>query len=76
MAAGSFSVTGAVPTFAVVLVGSVAVGWLLARPVGWLVEGIVDAPTSVILQFVTTFGVWLLAERLACRRWSRSSCSG
>ncbi|WP_046869622.1 cation:proton antiporter [Microvirga massiliensis] len=64
VAAGSFSVTGALPTFALVVLGSVVVGWLLARPVGLLMERIQDAPTSVIFQFVITFGVWLAAERL------------
>jgi monovalent cation/hydrogen antiporter len=64
VAAGSFSVTEALPTFAVVLVGSVAVGGLLAWPVSKLIGRIEDAPTSVILQFVTTFGIWLLAEHL------------
>jgi len=64
VAAGGFSVARAVPTFALVVLGSVVVGWLLARPVAHLVERIHDAPSSVILQFVTTFGVWLLAERL------------
>ncbi|QAY79447.1 sodium:proton antiporter [Sphingosinicella sp. BN140058] len=63
-AAGSFSVADAVPTFGLVVIGSIAVGWLLAWPVGYLVHRIEDAPTSVVLQFVITFGVWLLAERL------------
>lgn len=61
---GSFSVVGALPTFALVVFGSVAVGWLLTWPVTWLIGHIDDAPTSVIVQFVLTFGVWLLAERL------------
>jgi CPA1 family monovalent cation:H+ antiporter len=64
VAAGGFSVAEAVPTFVVVVFGSVVVGWLLSWPVGWLIGKIQDTPTSVILQFVTTFGVWLLAERL------------
>jgi CPA1 family monovalent cation:H+ antiporter len=64
LAAGSFSVAQAIPTFAIVVFGSVAAGWVLARLVGILMERIEDAPTSVILQFVITFGVWLLAERL------------
>ncbi|MGR4865160.1 cation:proton antiporter [Caulobacter sp. LARHSG274] len=64
MAAGSFSLTGAVPTFAIVVLGSVAVGWLLAWLAGLLIGRIEDAPRSVIFQFVITFGVWLLAERL------------
>ena len=64
VAAGSFSVTEAVPTFAVVVFGSAALGWALAWPVRTLIGRIEDAPTSVILQFVTTFGIWLLAEHL------------
>ena len=64
VAAGGFSVGGAIPTFALVFVGSVVVGWLLARPVAMLTERMPDAPSSVILQFVMTFGVWIGAERL------------
>jgi monovalent cation/hydrogen antiporter len=65
VAAGSFSMADAIPTFALVLVGSIAVGWLLAWPVGLLIAHIEHAPTSVILQFVITFGIWLAAERLS-----------
>ncbi|MGY2896280.1 cation:proton antiporter [Deinococcus sp. UYEF24] len=64
VASGHFSVTGALPTFALVLVGSVAVGWLLSKVTGPLIRRVEDAPTSVILQFGTTFGIWLLADRL------------
>jgi monovalent cation/hydrogen antiporter len=64
VAAGGFSVAEAAPAFALVFVGSVVVGWILARPVAMLTARIQDAPSSVIFQFVTTFAVWLLAERL------------
>lgn len=64
VAVGSFSLSEALPAFPLVLAGSVAMGWLLARLVGLMVRGIDDAPTAVILQFVITFGVWLLAEHL------------
>jgi Na+/H+ antiporter len=64
VAAGSFSVGEAVPTFALVFLGSVVAGWLLARLVGLLIERITDAPSSVIFQFVMTFAVWIAAERL------------
>jgi CPA1 family monovalent cation:H+ antiporter len=63
-AAGSFSVPQAIPTFVIVVLGSVAAGWLLAWPVVRVTERSADAPTAVILQFVATFGLWLLAERL------------
>jgi len=64
VAVGSFSVGEALPAFPLVLAGSVALGWGLARLVGLMVRRIDDAPTAVILQFVITFGIWLLAEQL------------
>ncbi|KAA2244048.1 cation:proton antiporter [Salinarimonas soli] len=64
VAAGGFSPMGSVPTFAVVVFGSVLAGWLAAWPVSRVTGRVSDAPSSVILQFVFTFGVWLLAERL------------
>jgi Na+/H+ antiporter len=64
VAAGSFSLADAAPAFALTFVGSIAVGWLAARAVGMLMKRVPDAPSSVILQFVMTFGVWLGAERL------------
>jgi CPA1 family monovalent cation:H+ antiporter len=64
VAAGGFSAASAAPTFAAVVIGSAIVGWLLARPVNWLINQVDHAPTSVILQFVNTFGIWLLAEHL------------
>jgi Na+/H+ antiporter len=63
-AAGGFSVIQAAPTFGLVVLGSVVAGFVLAWPVVRLVNPMSDAPSSVIVQFVTTFGVWLLAERL------------
>jgi monovalent cation/hydrogen antiporter len=64
VAAGSFSVTAVAPAFLVAVVGSVVVGPAL----GWLALQLLDRvqhiPTSIILQFVSTFGVWLLAEHL------------
>ena len=61
-AASSFSFAGVAPTFLVAVVGSIAAGMAL----GWLILQIVPRvehiPTSVILQFCSTYGVWLLAE--------------
>jgi NhaP-type Na+/H+ or K+/H+ antiporter len=64
VAMGSFDAAAAVPTFFIVVFGSAAAGWLLAWPVVQLTHRIPDAPTSVIFQFVATFGLWLLADRL------------
>ena len=59
---GSVSAWTIVPTFLVVVIGSVAagivLGWLLLRVIG----NFHDIPTSIIVQFCTTFGVWILAE--------------
>jgi CPA1 family monovalent cation:H+ antiporter len=64
VAAGGFSLKDAAPAFALVFAGSVLVGWLAAFPARRLTGMIEDAPSSVILQFVMTFALWLLAERL------------
>ncbi|HET7435243.1 MAG TPA: sodium:proton antiporter [Thermoanaerobaculia bacterium] len=57
-----------VPSFAgtliLVSVGSVALAWVLARTVAYVNVRIHDVATAVIVQFCTTFAVWLLAERL------------
>src|SRR5438067_792724 len=40
------------------VVAGAALGWLTMR----LTERVRHVPTSIILQFVCTFGVWLVAE--------------
>jgi CPA1 family monovalent cation:H+ antiporter len=64
VAAQSFNPAHVAPTFFLVAVGSVLAGWLLAWPIGWITRRVSDAPSAVILQFVFTFSVWLLAEQL------------
>ncbi len=64
VAAGGFSIGTAIPAFALIVLGSVAVGWLLAWPVTRLMQRMEDAPSAAIFQFVITFGLWLAAERL------------
>ena len=62
MVANSFSIAAVGPAFLIAVAGSVVVGPLL----GWLTLQVMDrvqhVPTAIILQFVTTFGVWRLAE--------------
>jgi CPA1 family monovalent cation:H+ antiporter len=61
-AAGAFSLGEIAPTFLLAVVGSVIVGPAL----GWLtlkvMDGVQHVPTAIILQFVSTFGVWIVAE--------------
>jgi NhaP-type Na+/H+ or K+/H+ antiporter len=64
VAVGAFRPADALPAFALVTVGSVVVGWLLARLVILLTSRIEHPAIATILQFVVTFGVWILAERL------------
>jgi NhaP-type Na+/H+ or K+/H+ antiporter len=64
VAAGSFSVQAVAPTFLLAVVGSLVAGPALA----WLTQHVLDrvqhVPTSIILQFVGTFTVWLVAEHV------------
>ena len=64
VAANSFSVAAVAPAFLLAIAGSMVVG----PGLGWLTLQVMDrvrhVPTAVILQFVTTFGVWMLAEHL------------
>ena len=64
VAAGSFSLAEVAPAFLLAIAGSLVVGPAL----GWLtlrsLQRVQHIPTAIILQFVTTFGVWILAEQL------------
>jgi Na+/H+ antiporter len=61
---GSFSGWSAIPMLVVVCVGSVLFGYLLSRLLTRVMPYITDVATSVIVQFVSTFGVWIAAERI------------
>ena len=63
-AANSFTFSSVAPAFLLGVGGS-----LIAGPAfGWLVlkvtEKVEHVPTAIILQFVSTFGVWVFAERI------------
>jgi len=63
-AANAFSLRAVAPTFLLAVVGSVvaapALAWLVLR----VLRKVQDVPTAIILQFITTFTVWILADRL------------
>ena len=61
---GSFSPWSALPLLGVVSVGSVIAGVALARLTTFVIGRVRDMATSVIVQFVITFAVWITAERL------------
>jgi monovalent cation/hydrogen antiporter len=52
------------PTLLLTTVGSVALALVLSRLTIAVNARITDVGTAVIVQFCTTFGVWILAERL------------
>jgi monovalent cation/hydrogen antiporter len=52
------------PTLLLTTVGSVALALVLSRLTIAVNARITDVATAVIVQFCTTFGVWILAERL------------
>jgi CPA1 family monovalent cation:H+ antiporter len=61
---GAFAGWGVVPLLAGVAVGSIVLGAVLSRLLIWLAPRITDVATAVVVQFLSTFAVWLLAERL------------
>src|SRR5215208_889724 len=63
-AAGFLSGWSVLPTLLVVTAGSVALALVLARLTLAVTARISDVSTAVVVQFCTTFGVWILAERL------------
>jgi monovalent cation/hydrogen antiporter len=63
LAGGPIGATVIAPAFLLSLFGSVVVGLALAWVTGHLARRITDAPSSIIVQFVSTYGVWVLAER-------------
>jgi monovalent cation/hydrogen antiporter len=63
LAGGSISAEAIAPALLLSLLGSVVAGLGLAWVAGRLTSRIHDAPSSIIVQFVSTYGVWVLAER-------------
>ncbi len=61
---GAFSGTGMLLTLLLTGVGGVVAGIVLARAYVWMTSRIEDIPISVLLQFISTFAVWVIAERL------------
>jgi len=61
---GAFAGWAAVPALLGAAVGSVILGAALSRATIWLVPRITDVATAVVVQFLSTFAVWLIAERL------------
>ena len=63
-AAGSFSLVADSPILVLAAVGGLVAGYVLARLYLLASAFVRDPASSTVLQFVSTFGVWLLSERL------------
>ena len=64
LATSTFSFVSAAPAFLLAVGGSIvggrAAAWLMIR----LTMRIRDVPTAIILQFIMTFGLWIVADEL------------
>jgi CPA1 family monovalent cation:H+ antiporter len=58
----NFSITAVAPTFLLAVAGSLVAGPVLGWFVFRLMERVKHLPTAIILQFVSTFGVWMFAD--------------
>jgi monovalent cation/hydrogen antiporter len=61
---GGLKLGTVVPMSLLAIAGSVIAGYVLARLYMKLAIGVTDVPSSIVLQFAGTFGVWILAEHL------------
>ena len=60
----ALTAANAVPLFLANSVGSLVLGWVLARLYMLLTRRITDLAIAVVTQFVATFVVWIAAEKL------------
>lgn len=61
---GAFHLWPQLPLLVLSAAGGVAAGYGLARLYLWFAGHLHDIPVEIIMQFVSTFLVWILAERL------------
>lgn len=61
---GAFHPGRVLPLLLVTCGGGLLLGHVLARVYMLALQGVKDIPISILLQFIGTFAVWLLAERL------------
>jgi monovalent cation/hydrogen antiporter len=61
---GAFSGWSVAPMLALTWGGGVVAGVFLARLYLRLTVAVLDIPISILMQFISTFAVWILAERI------------
>src|SRR5262245_40397174 len=63
-----FSIPSVAPVLLLSVAGSLIAGPVLASLTRLWSHRVRDVPTAIILQFVTTFGVWIFADRIGLSR--------
>jgi monovalent cation/hydrogen antiporter len=63
-AATGFSLAAVAPAFLLAVAGSLVVGPVLGWGFMRVIQRVTHVPTAIILQFVSTFGVWIFADRV------------
>lgn len=61
---GGFTAWSVVPLFLLGSVGGLVLGYVLARVFMYLIRQLADGAVSVMMQFVGTFAVWLIADKV------------
>jgi CPA1 family monovalent cation:H+ antiporter len=61
---GAFSGWTLVPTLLLTCGGGIIAGIVLAKAYMWLTQRVTDLQISIVLQFIGTFFVWILADRV------------
>ena len=64
MLGSALSASGTLPLLLASSIGSIALGWVSARVYLWLTARIGDLALLVVTQFVATFAVWIMSDRL------------
>ena len=64
VAANGFSIGAVAPTFLLAVAGSVVAGPVLAWLYLRVTKRVQDVPTFIILSLISTFAVWMLADRV------------
>src|SRR3954471_19067977 len=62
--ANDFSLHAVAPTFMLAVAGSLVAGPAMAWLFLHVIDRVEDVPTAIILQFVSTFAVWIIADRV------------
>jgi CPA1 family monovalent cation:H+ antiporter len=62
---GAFSSGSVLLTLVLTGAGGVVAGVVLARSYLWMTRRVDDIPISILLQFISTFAVWIVAETLS-----------